>query len=29
MLKEAVDSNMRTAMDMPFFEGDFIPNIVN
>ena len=28
MLKDAVESNMQSAAEMPYFEGDFWPNIL-
>ena len=28
MLKDAVESNMQSAVEMPYFEGDFWPNIL-
>ena len=28
MLKDAIESNMQSAMEMPYFEGDFWPNIL-
>ena len=28
MLKDAIESNMQSAVEMPYFEGDFWPNIL-